>query len=772
MTSLQGLLPTPGSSNWRKSRAFTADSDDDSILVHHVVIREVWLEKRPWPHAVYKVDVMSQTSHWFVFKRYKEFYQLHQKLVKSYNVPKDLLPPRRLANNMAKENLESRREALEHYLQKLLNSCHGGVRKSEELSEFLDVSSHDVPHVTYNLANYLKKNGQSILMSKETFQLSPSQLYCITKQKQLPHPSGRNTVDLANLYEFVGALRKLSITDFISQLSNGEQYEMSYRFDLGMFSSLRELQMDAINIESLKGIPTLRGLLNKITARYCLDSMKSLLIDAAVEKRTAPQVSLSAESWRIQAAVRLADNRIIFQPWHALTYANFSHNNITTFDTSMSLLPVLKHLDLSHNKINHLDLQLLTSPSLQILSLANNLIYLISGTTKLIDNLKVLNLSHNQIQSMEGLLCCHGLEELNLSFNKIALIAEVKKLSSLPNLYNLAVEGNFFTKRKRHRIIMFAYFRERQLILDKRHITPKEQRKLDLKFTALERFEDMDDSISSISTVSDDSDFDSGIDHSNWISKLASLSDIQEDEYEVIPKITWDELYAVDNEIPNSTCSSDQETENEEVLSREDWDRILKNDKYDKTCSNVLIPPPIDDVIQPKGELIISQPRDGNESEHSGATLKNSRHSTVCDEIDHEAVAKWIQTGAIPKRLDRAQSQHESKQRIRVKDEKNKMKRSISLNHDTTHQQDTTKNWLSNLFRRKATIPQKEIQKIEEGKKLNFNTDLNNADSANLIVIPEVEEQQIQENDVSRSFDDNCSFERAEECNDTSETLS
>ena len=32
--------------------------------------------------------------------------------------------------------------------------------------------------------------GQSILMSKEMFHLSPSQLYCITKQLQLPHPSG------------------------------------------------------------------------------------------------------------------------------------------------------------------------------------------------------------------------------------------------------------------------------------------------------------------------------------------------------------------------------------------------------------------------------------------------------------------------------------------------------------------------------------------------------------------------------------------------------
>lgn len=53
MTSLQGLLPHPGSTNWRKNRTLTTDSQEDSIVVRHVVIREVWLEKKPWPHAVY-----------------------------------------------------------------------------------------------------------------------------------------------------------------------------------------------------------------------------------------------------------------------------------------------------------------------------------------------------------------------------------------------------------------------------------------------------------------------------------------------------------------------------------------------------------------------------------------------------------------------------------------------------------------------------------------------------------------------------------------------
>ena len=42
-------------------------------------------------------------------------------LVKKFGIPKDFLPPKKLTNNMAIGTLETRREALEHYLQKLIN---------------------------------------------------------------------------------------------------------------------------------------------------------------------------------------------------------------------------------------------------------------------------------------------------------------------------------------------------------------------------------------------------------------------------------------------------------------------------------------------------------------------------------------------------------------------------------------------------------------------------------------------------------------------------
>lgn len=58
---------------------------------------------------------------------------------------------------------------------------------------------------------------------------------------------GKN-VDLGNLYDFVAQLKKLSITDYISQISNGEQHEISFTFDLGIFFSLTVLQVSSLAV--------------------------------------------------------------------------------------------------------------------------------------------------------------------------------------------------------------------------------------------------------------------------------------------------------------------------------------------------------------------------------------------------------------------------------------------------------------------------------------------------------------------------------------------
>ena len=284
--------------------------------------------------------------------------------------------------------------------------------------------------------------------------------------------------------------------------------------------------------------------------------------------------------------------------------------------------------------------------------------------------------------------------------------------------------------------------------------------KLDAKFAALERFEDMDDSLSSISTVSDESDLDSGIDP--WVSKLASLSEVEEEDYEVIPRISWDELYSLENETISSQSTSnngDYESSNgdneinisgennegvlnrnDEMLSRDDWDRILKTNSV----------PTLD-----------TRPR--NHSGLSGNTLCESnaenggRLSTICDDATNEST--WANAGTVHKNIQRTKSNQESK-----KIEKpSKISRSISTPAAKEYSNERTSSWVSNLFRRKSSsVASNEAEnKITAAERLIDDTKVI---EGNLVVIPEVEEVRIEEKDVSRSFDDNCDFERAEEC--------
>ncbi|XP_065070593.1 nischarin-like [Rhopilema esculentum] len=530
MTSLQAYLPPRGSSNWHRSSSFSMLGEEPSTSIRHVIIREVWLEKKPSPHAVYKIEIMSNSSHWFVFRRYKEFHNLHQKLMKKFSIPKDFLPPKKFTNNMAIETLETRRESLEHYLQKLINSCDREVSTCPELLEFLDLKGHDVSLVVMSLVKYLAANGERIISTKELFTMTPVQLYCISRQLQLPHPSkGGDKINLGHMYEFIGELDRLCITDLVSKATHGKQFEINYSYDLSMFTKLTELQIEGCRLASVSGVNVLPQRLKSLTLRYCVHTMKEFLIDCAAEKRRAPDAKNTKDSWRAQAAYKLSNKRIIVQPWVCLTYLNLSHNNILGLDNSISLLPAIRELDLSYNKMAHLDLSLLDESPLQRLLLVGNEIYLISGSTKTLMHLKVLNLKQNRIQSIEGLLCAQGLTNLDLSHNSIVILSEIRKLAALEHLQKLAVIGNPMAKQKRHRIMILASFRGRDFELDGKGISRKERAKLEARYNSEDEV-DFDDTMS-ISTVSDD-DMDSGID--GHVPSLEPL--LEEDDYIVVDK--------------------------------------------------------------------------------------------------------------------------------------------------------------------------------------------------------------------------------------------
>lgn len=483
MTSLKGFLPPAGSALWRKDRGrISSESESSSSpTIKHVVIREVWQKSSPSPHAVYKIDVMTKSNHWFVFRRYREFDELHKKLVSLYGIPKDMLPPKKLTSTMALCHLEKRKAALEHYLQRLVNSSTY-VSSSPEIVEFLEVQRHDVMSVTKVLSKDLFHNGEDVLAKGESFTLTPTQLYCITRQLQLPEPTNpvgdAEMADLGNLYDFIYQLQSLCVTSVLSKATTTQELSSHLEFDISLFKSLSCLIIDGCPLTLINNLSKVQAQITSLTARYCLTAMKELLADCAAEKRLAPKIKGPVESWRGLTTARLMQNRVVVQPWHQLKHLILTHNKLAAFDTSLKLLPVLQNLDMSHNEFVHLDLQQLCCPSLKHLNLSHNNIHFITGMPGGLAHLKSLVLSHNNLETVCGLDCLTGLIELNIASNQICSIHEISKLCLISHLTCLSVAGNPFARVKPYRVVVLSYFNGRELILDKRSITKKERLKL------------------------------------------------------------------------------------------------------------------------------------------------------------------------------------------------------------------------------------------------------------------------------------------------------
>ena len=52
----------------------------DGNKVRHVVIRDAEIREQPSPHVVYRIDVLTEHDHWYVYHRYSHFYSLHKKV--------------------------------------------------------------------------------------------------------------------------------------------------------------------------------------------------------------------------------------------------------------------------------------------------------------------------------------------------------------------------------------------------------------------------------------------------------------------------------------------------------------------------------------------------------------------------------------------------------------------------------------------------------------------------------------------------------------------
>jgi len=126
---------------------------DASIVAHETRVESKAQSKR---FTVYKVVVNLKDKKWAIYRRYNDFYNLHQKLSKEFPNEKLVLPPKKLiGNNFDPEFIENRRKGLHEYIQFVLH--HPKMRSSLAVKEFI---ANDTTEQDVEIENGTDCNGQ------------------------------------------------------------------------------------------------------------------------------------------------------------------------------------------------------------------------------------------------------------------------------------------------------------------------------------------------------------------------------------------------------------------------------------------------------------------------------------------------------------------------------------------------------------------------------------------------------------------------------------
>ncbi|KAJ4292295.1 hypothetical protein N0V88_005927 [Collariella sp. IMI 366227] len=149
--------------------------------------------------------------------------------------------------------------------------------------------------------------------------------------------------------------------------------------------------------------------------------------------------------------------------WRFLRHLSLADNSLTAVPAT-SLAPLsntLGSLDLSSNLFTQIPDSLATLTALRALNLAHCMIdSLHSLTRNPLPAITALNLRANRLQSMAGIEKLLPLERLDLRDNRLTDPMELARLTGLPEIREIYVEGNPFTRTHRdYRITIFNLFR-------------------------------------------------------------------------------------------------------------------------------------------------------------------------------------------------------------------------------------------------------------------------------------------------------------------------
>ncbi|KIJ45510.1 hypothetical protein M422DRAFT_250826 [Sphaerobolus stellatus SS14] len=137
--------------------------------IHLVHVRGHEQRSQPKPHVVYRIEVQASVRSWEMWRRYSEFVDLHNELIKTTGAtPPVSLPPKHIfaIRKNDEKILEERRIGLEAYLRALISSKDGQWRETRVFNEFLGVpiGRHDntrmVEGSQFTLSSWLDEHSE------------------------------------------------------------------------------------------------------------------------------------------------------------------------------------------------------------------------------------------------------------------------------------------------------------------------------------------------------------------------------------------------------------------------------------------------------------------------------------------------------------------------------------------------------------------------------------------------------------------------------------
>ncbi|XP_034478497.1 nischarin [Drosophila innubila] len=401
----------------------------------------------------YDIKVRVGNVEWFVERRYRDFAQLHEKLVEEISISKKLLPPKKLVGNKQPAFLEQRREQLETYLQELLIYFRNELPRL--LAEFLEFNKYDIIYLLQDLAKLFNESGDALLSAKKEYNLSALEVFAISERLALPCPPINEQVgkyDFSHVLDFCTQLAALVVTPVKDNTTFAQDYNTvdvpigrsniipnRLSFNLNAFRNLKTLKFSALSTENIVDIELLKPTLQTICVHNTTITHinQVLLCDNLHKDCDVPSIVPEHSASRSNGD----DELLSTDAWNELCELDLTGNLLTQIDGSVRTAPKLRRLVLEQNRIRNIQ-NLAELPHLQMLSLSGNLIAECVDWHLTMGNLVTLKLSQNKIKSLSGLRKLLSLVNLDLSCNLIDDLKEVDFVANLPLLETLRLTGN------------------------------------------------------------------------------------------------------------------------------------------------------------------------------------------------------------------------------------------------------------------------------------------------------------------------------------------